>query len=76
MNKNIGKDWPKGPNAITENFEKDDKDSAEVLLALDEKDILERYIDDNDESINFFKGAAISLFLCLVFWTILIILLA
>lgn len=75
MNENNGKDWPKDPSAVTENFEKNDKDSETVLLAFDEKDILERYLDDNDDPSAFFKGATISFFLCLLFWVALIILL-
>ncbi|MCG6973617.1 MAG: hypothetical protein LJE66_10780 [Desulfobacterales bacterium] len=75
MNENKRKDWPKGPSAITENSEKNDKDSETVLLAFDEKDILERYLDDNDDPSAFFKGATISFFLCLLFWVALIILL-
>ena len=74
MNENKGKDRPKGPSAITENFEKNIKDSEVVLLAFDEKDILERYLDENDEPSYFFKGATISFFLCLFFWIALIIL--
>lgn len=74
MNKNKKKDWPKDPNFITKNFVKNDKDSEEDLMPSEQKDILERYLENSDEPSSFFKGAVLSFFLCLSFWTVLIIL--
>ena len=73
MNKKREKNWPNEPNFITESLAKNDKGSEEDFIALDEKDILERYLDSSDEPSPFFKGAALSFILCLSFWVIVIV---
>ena len=74
MNRNKEKYWQKDPTCLTANFEENDEGSGEDLIPLLEKDILERYLDDYEEPSYFFKGAVLSFFVCITFWTILIFL--
>lgn len=73
MNKNIEKDWQKGLGCIQENFEENHEGLKEILVPCVEKDVLERYFDNSDEPGNFFKGAVVSFFICIAFWTIIIL---
>jgi hypothetical protein len=67
------------PNNLAENrsesrnipdkfFEENYKAAGEDLIPLVEKEALERELYENVEPIYFYKGAVLSLFLCLPFW--------
>ena len=71
MVENIVRDWQKDPTCLTANFEENDEGSEEDLIPLVGKEIVEKCLDNCDEPSYFFKGAVISLFCCIPFWTIL-----
>ncbi|HSQ86990.1 MAG TPA: hypothetical protein VLM43_19965 [Desulfobacterales bacterium] len=73
MNKNRERDWQEDLSCIQENFEENHEGLKEILVPCAEKDVLERYLDNSDEPSYFFKGAVLSFFICIAFWTIVII---
>ena len=56
------------PNNLAENRSESKYISEEDLIPLVEKEALERYLDNTVEPYYLFKGAVVSLFLCLPFW--------
>ena len=59
------------PNNLAENRSESRYISEEDLIPLVGKEIVEKCLDNCDEPSYFFKGAVLSLFLCIPFWTIL-----
>jgi hypothetical protein len=74
MNRNKEREWQKDPSCITANFEENVACPEEEFIPFVDKDILERYLENQDEPSDFFKGAILSFFVCVAFWTILIFL--